>query len=217
LTVAPRGDQTREHILDVAEQLFGDEGIEKVSMRQIRLAAGQRNAAAVQYHFGDLAGVLRGLSDRHSPRVRIIREEYASQVAARGTTRFRGLVEALVRPPADYVTRGSSERAWIKIVDALLTDPKISMEAITGASDPVSVEVATAVFDEISTTIPADLAGERITTLAMFTIHTTAARARVIDDPGSRRTMSSDELFARNLVDMAVGALRAPLSPARPL
>ncbi len=211
--MALRGDQTREHILDVAEQLFGDLGIDKVSMRQIRLAAGQGNAAAVQYHLGDLAGVLRALSERHTPRLRAIREDYASGVPPRGAARFRGLVEAMVRPPADYVTRGPSERAWIKIVDSLLTDPKISIDQITGASDRVSVQVATAVFDAISSTVPADLASERITTVAMFTIHATAARARVIDDPGARRTTSSDELFARNLVDMAVGALRAPLSP----
>src|SRR3546814_2769538 len=45
VTAAPR-------ILQAAEDCFGEHGIDAVSLRQIAIAAGQGNTAAVQYHFG---------------------------------------------------------------------------------------------------------------------------------------------------------------------
>ena len=48
-----RGDATRELILLTAERLFAERGIEAVPLRDIGLAAGQKNNVAVQYHFGD--------------------------------------------------------------------------------------------------------------------------------------------------------------------
>ena len=48
-----RGEATRELILLTAERLFAERGIEAVPLRDIGLAADQKNNFAVQYHFGD--------------------------------------------------------------------------------------------------------------------------------------------------------------------
>ncbi|CCA90914.1 MULTISPECIES: TetR/AcrR family transcriptional regulator [unclassified Novosphingobium] len=48
-----RSEVTRQVILEAAENLFANDGIEATSMRAVALAAGQSNVAAVQYHFGD--------------------------------------------------------------------------------------------------------------------------------------------------------------------
>jgi AcrR family transcriptional regulator len=48
---AREGADTRERIILTAERLIADEGV-GVSLRRIGLAAGQRNASAIQYHFG---------------------------------------------------------------------------------------------------------------------------------------------------------------------
>lgn len=42
---------TREQLLDTAERLFAEEGVDRVSLRDITSAAGT-NVAAVNYHFG---------------------------------------------------------------------------------------------------------------------------------------------------------------------
>ena len=49
----------REILLDTAERLLAEHGIDGVSMRQIAAAAGQGNNSVIQYHFGDKAGLLR--------------------------------------------------------------------------------------------------------------------------------------------------------------
>jgi AcrR family transcriptional regulator len=48
-----RSQSTRESILFAAERMFAEHGIDSVSLRDIGLAAGQKNNGAVQYHFGD--------------------------------------------------------------------------------------------------------------------------------------------------------------------
>lgn len=59
------GDENRARILRAAEELMAEEGIDGVSLREINKAAGQRNASAIQYHFGDRDGLLVALLARH--------------------------------------------------------------------------------------------------------------------------------------------------------
>ncbi|WP_424624760.1 TetR family transcriptional regulator [Achromobacter marplatensis] len=50
---------TRERLLDAAENLFAREGLSRPSVRQITSEAGV-NVAAVNYHFGSREGLGRG-------------------------------------------------------------------------------------------------------------------------------------------------------------
>jgi AcrR family transcriptional regulator len=202
-----RGNQTREHILDVAEQLFGADGVGRVSMRQIRIAAGQRNEGAVQYHFGDLNGVIRALVERHNPRVQEIQERMIAANGARPTKRQK--FDATFRPMAEYCTRGPSERAWAKITADLISDPALSFATLQEGSPPVAANAAMLVYGDLCKTLPPDVAGERLWAVTQFVIHVTADRARLQDDPNAARQLSSDEDFVHNLLNMAYGALTA--------
>ena len=54
-------------LITTAEELFGRDGLEAVSLRQIAKAAGQRNPAVVQYHFGDKLGLLQAILEYRMP------------------------------------------------------------------------------------------------------------------------------------------------------
>ncbi|WP_202125176.1 TetR/AcrR family transcriptional regulator [Actinomadura physcomitrii] len=43
---------TRTRLIEVAERLFAERGVNAVSLREIAAAAGQRNTSAVACHFG---------------------------------------------------------------------------------------------------------------------------------------------------------------------
>ena len=106
-----RGDQTRQHLLDVAEQLFASRGFQAVSLREIRITAGARNTAAMQFHFGDRDGLVDALMARHMPRIGARQQELFERMQAeRRSGDRRSLVEVLVRPGAEYLTRGPGER-----------------------------------------------------------------------------------------------------------
>ena len=50
-------------ILQVAERLYAEQGVDAVSVRQISREAGQKNHSAVQYHFGSARGLLEAILD----------------------------------------------------------------------------------------------------------------------------------------------------------
>jgi AcrR family transcriptional regulator len=54
---------TKLKLIRTAERLFGERGIDGVSMREVLEVAGQRNASALSYHFGDRDGLLAAIGD----------------------------------------------------------------------------------------------------------------------------------------------------------
>lgn len=71
-------NETRERILDVAERLFAEKGVDATSLREITQAA-QVNLAAVNYHFGSKDGLIeaafvRRVEPINRERVRLLQE-----------------------------------------------------------------------------------------------------------------------------------------------
>lgn len=93
-------DDTRDRILAAAARLFAERGIGAVSLREINREAGAKNAVAVQYHFGDRAGILRAIAAKHGPDVDARRHAMLDEYEAKGEADLRTLVAALVRPLA---------------------------------------------------------------------------------------------------------------------
>lgn len=55
---------TVEELLQVAERMFAQQGVENVALTQIVAQAGQRNRSALHYHFGSRDGVLTAVMNR---------------------------------------------------------------------------------------------------------------------------------------------------------
>jgi hypothetical protein len=178
-------------------------------MRQIRIAAGQGNERVVAYYFGDLNGVIQGLADRHSPRVQEIQERIVAAHGAKPT--LRQLTNAMSRPIAEYATQGPSERAWVRILADLISDPTLTFATLQDGSPPLAAEVGMTLYQRLSDKLTPQIAGERMWAVTQFVVHISADRARLEDDPNAGRELSSDDDFVANLVTMAYGALTTPL------
>jgi AcrR family transcriptional regulator len=213
-----RGEATREHLLDVAEQLFGERGVANVSLREIRLASGARNTAAMQFHFGDRDGLLEALTVRHVTRIGRRQEELWEAIVANGATEDPGrLVDVLVRPLAECLTLGPGERSWVKIMGELAAAPDVPLNKMIPITPAAGVEAGRALYRLMKATIPERVASERIFVAARIVVYMCADRARFEDDPVAKRRTIPVKLFSENLVDMVCGALFAPVSsPARP-
>jgi AcrR family transcriptional regulator len=94
-----RGEQARSDILDAAEQLIAERGIQ-VPLRDIAVAAGQRNNSAVNYHFRNRQDLIDAIVAR--------RLEPMERVRAQ-------MVDALDDNVRDDV------RAWLRIMVLPLT------------------------------------------------------------------------------------------------
>ncbi|MCP9955866.1 TetR/AcrR family transcriptional regulator [Actinomadura madurae] len=104
---------TRERLLDASEALYAARGVDAVSLREIVQEGGARNATAVQYHFGDRAGIIRAIFARHAPEVEARRHALLDAYED-GEPGVRPLAAALVRPMAARLT-DESGRAYLQI------------------------------------------------------------------------------------------------------
>jgi len=94
----PRHEESaREAILDAAERLFAERGIDAVSLRTINAEAGY-SVAALHYHFGTRDGLVRALLERALPPIDTRRAAMLAALAGEAEPPLEALVGALVHP-----------------------------------------------------------------------------------------------------------------------
>jgi AcrR family transcriptional regulator len=92
-----RSHLTRESIMLTAERLFAENGIANVSLRDIGLAAGQKNNGAVQYHFRDRENLVVEVTKYRAELIEKVRGERLARIASqKGEPQVRDYVSAFV-------------------------------------------------------------------------------------------------------------------------
>jgi AcrR family transcriptional regulator len=209
--VTARAERTRTRILDAAELLYAERGVDGVSLREIRIASGQRNSSAMQYHFGDAHGVLRALTERHMPRLGELAERWRAELVPPAISPGPAtLLEILVRPWTDYISHGPGARAWIRIAAAMSARPERMWDDFARHSPPVHVEVGAALLDELAAPLGARLALDRLTRVNLAALHLCADRARQADHATSALLLLPHQEWADDVIATSVAALLAP-------
>jgi AcrR family transcriptional regulator len=109
-----RGDLTRQAILETAERLFAERGIAAVPLRDVGLAAGQKNNVAVQYHFGDRETLIRAIISYRAATSEAIRSEVLADLLAQGQApQVRDLVRAFILSLAKHLEERSHYLAFL--------------------------------------------------------------------------------------------------------
>lgn len=209
LPTASGSASTAERILAAAEQLFAEQGIDAVSLREVNAASGTRNASAVQYHFRNKEGVLRAIIAGHMEVVDTRRVALLDAIERSGRLRSSGLrpvIEALVLPLAEELGNQSG-RNYLQITAQMIDRPPNRDVAITDLRMNEGLRrCADLILTEMGG-IPADVGRERQRHLLGFCVRALADQARTKHRKG-------DALFVANLVDMITAAAAAPVSAA---
>lgn len=125
--------ETRTAILDAAEQLFAELGVEKASIRQITRAAGV-NLAAVNYHFQTkdhlaLEVFARLLSPLNAKRLARLDAAEAAAEARGEIAPLEEVLEAFIRPSMEEgVTRDHREQGFICLVSRCFQEPNPDLQ-----------------------------------------------------------------------------------------
>src|SRR5438876_7809850 len=91
---------TRSRILDVAEELFGELGLGRVSIRNITRKA-KVNLAAINYHFGSKEDLITAVFERRVVPVneaRLAALDTVEKSAGKRIPRLEDILEAFIRP-----------------------------------------------------------------------------------------------------------------------
>jgi len=194
---------TKDRLLRAAERLFAERGVEAVSLREIGRAAGARNIAAAQYHFGDRTGIVGAILAKHTPPVSQARHALLDEWEAAGSDDLRPLVGALVRPIAAKLHDADGGLEYLRIYAELVNRP-------SGLGVPL-VERSRNSLERWATLIEPLLGPDGDPLQRRFLAVRTAAtelgrRARV-------RPEADQRLFVEHLVDVLAALLTAPTAP----
>ena len=207
----PRSSQVRsdisvaDRLIEAAEALYGRHGLEGVSLRQLSTAAGTGNNYAVQYHFGDAAGLIRAILVKRVPEIEL---KMARQLAkTKGEGRLgetRALVESLFRPLFEHVnSRG--ERAHARFILALLSSPD-GAQHFTGLLNQMPIaDHVFALLHAANPDIPPPFLRERQRLITILVLTSVFNRHAPYNED------EFDEALIDNALNMASAALTAPI------
>jgi len=122
--------RTKNQIKAAAQLLFARQGIDAVTVQEIVTAAGQRNNAALHYHFGSRDDLIRELVVDGAAVLEARRQEMLREMRARGgPTTVREVLLILVMP---VIELGNDERwrGYIRFTSHLQASNR---EALTSA------------------------------------------------------------------------------------
>jgi AcrR family transcriptional regulator len=208
-----RASSTQEAILVAAERLYAEHGMFAVSNRQVSEAAGQGNNAAVGYHFGTKADLVRAIEEKHRGPVERLREQMVAELDE--SAGMRDWVGCLVRPLTEHLAalgRGGSPTWYARFAAQAMTDPAYYNIIVKGAlSSPSLVQVVDGV-NSCLPDLPVDVRFERNIMARNLLMHSCADRERALA-AGSSMHQSSWQAAASGLVDAIVGLWLAPVTP----
>ena len=122
---------TKSRILDVAEELFSEQGFDRVSIRDITDAA-KVNIASISYHFGGKEELIAAVFERRISPVnneRIAALNLLEEVNAPGSPNVEQIMEAFIRP-AVTCCQGDEKgtRAFGKLFGRCLAETRPELE-----------------------------------------------------------------------------------------
>jgi AcrR family transcriptional regulator len=185
-------------------RLFAEHGIEVVSLREITRAAGQRNATALQYHFGNRRELVRAILAKHNLDVEAERHEMLDELEARSGATARDWVQALVLPAAAKLADRDGGRDYLRIMAELMNrpDPKFDRQTLEDTRSSINR------WRKLMAPLMPELSVNRL--------HRRFTSLRIMHFELGRRAKSSrrrdDRLFASHLVDLIAAILVSPVS-----
>ncbi|MDD2468457.1 MAG: TetR family transcriptional regulator [Desulfobulbus sp.] len=131
---AKQKQTTRDRILDAAERVFADKGLDGSSVRDITTAANV-NLAAVNYHFGSKIGLIEAVFSRHLGPMNTARIALLDSVEAQSgenSPPIESVLDAFIRPVVvhHFAEHGVND-AFMRLMSRCLNEPPLHLEQVT--------------------------------------------------------------------------------------
>lgn len=201
---------TRDLILQTAESLFANKGIDAVSLNEINKAASQKNTSSLHYHFGSKEGLIQAIVYTHYEEIEEKLQKGMDRLEATGSFSTRDLVITVISP---FIDKLQSERGvnYLRIVTQLLN--KSADMLIVGhpkQEDKARLRVFT-IFDQVIGAMPENIKIARIILFSSLLFHSLASFAQ-FEQLEQANPLGDKPFFINNLRDMLLAMITAPLS-----
>lgn len=204
--------RTREALILAGEQLFGERGIDGVSLRQINTAAGQRNSSAAHYHFGSKEALVSAVYAYRMERVNRRRLEMLEQIESGAQqTDIRAIVAAIVQPIVEEIQHSDGGSHYIRFMAQVIGHPRISLVDLWNSRFAEGLSRVIKLLRAALPDVPDTIIGQRFGLMWEQTIHALADRERLTAGAAPSDMIKLD-VFVNNLIDTVAGGLSTPVS-----
>ena len=206
------GDQTRHQLILAAERLFAESGIDAVSLRQVNVAAGQKNSSAAHYHFGSKETLILSIYQYRMAHVNERRMATLDQLERNSRQHeLRELIGAIVFPIVDEIDADDSGRNYIRFMAQAIGHPQLDLIALWQQENSGGLERILDLLRAALPDVPDPIFGQRFGLAFEQIIHSLADREKLRKT--AKKTFKVDaSMFVNNLVDCVTGAMAAPVS-----
>ena len=217
--MSPRGDQTRESLIDAAVEVFGRDGFRAASTRSIADVAGV-NQALIGYHFGGKPGLYLAVFERITRRVALylgpvaqsIEQQFDEIVASedRQAARCVGFIHQLTDALVATFSAPESS-AWARLVLREQQDPSEAFERLYGGMIGGMLSLISRLIAQACATDPNGVETRVMTqTVIGQALVFRSARATVLrqldwQDIGTAEIMTIQSVIRRNVTAMLMG------------
>lgn len=209
---AEQAGETRERILCAAERLFAEHGVYAVSNRRVSEAARQGNNAAVGYHFGTKADLVRAIVRKHVGQIEGTRARLLAGIE--DPTDIGAWVACLVRPTTEHLARAAAPTWFARFCAQVMTDPVLQdIMAEESLACPPTLRTLEG-LNRCLPDLPADVHAERAAMARTLILHTCAERERALA-AGTPTPRADWHDTATGLIDAVVGLWTAPVTRCR--
>ena len=204
-----RGEATKSALMRAGEKLIAAGGIENVTIKQILHEAGQNNKTALQYHFGDMKGLIKALRAVRGGQIKAKRERHVAQLLARGAPpALRDICKLMIAPAFDLAREDAGFRKFIRAFgpEIALSQGHAGNAAVDG-DGPASQAIITLLRDELGA-LDDEIFRFRLDAALRF------AAASFVHHAGQNEAFTGPkgDAFLSNVLDALEGILHAPVS-----
>lgn len=198
----PRRDATRIALIEAAESLFAEAGVEGVSTRQIGAAIGSSNTNVVAYHFGSKEALIEAVCRYRLPDIDRRRGELLD--AADPTTDLAELIRIFALPLYEQVD-ASGRHSFARFLAGLERSGMMMVRALLLGDFPQTERL----IGRMAEMLPSDL-GLGVHQRLRLATGLIVSALQVIDWETKPGSPEAQALFD-NSVAMAAAAMAAPL------
>lgn len=197
---------TRERLIVTAERLFVERGIGEVSLREVGVAAGQRNTSAAQYHFGDKNALIEAILDYRMRTINDQRLHLLATMQAEGSSssELRSLLEAFIIPLAGSTAEPDSH--YGRFLAQFSTDPRYRTS--WDWETATSLRLVWTGLRRCLHDLPHPVVEARLRMLSHLVLHTIADH----EQTGNPASADHPPPWVVGLVDAAEGMITAPVA-----
>ena len=208
---ATRSARTRERFIRAALKLYANRSIDAVSLNEVTAAAGQKNRNALQYHFGNKAGLLQAIVDQHSAQVAGLRSRYCSDTALGSLSAQEAAARALVTPVTQYLEQSPEGIYYVKLLSQLSSiNQAVSKPGEPSQLSPGEHPELGELFKLALSHLGNTEAQQRLFLVISMTFHGIADICRISEDAQTGQALAQREPMFEQLIVAIAALLQAP-------